>query len=552
MDAQNNLLIITSPDESPVNGQVGNYTQSKITRSDFPPGFAFGAATSAYQIEGGWNAGGKGLSNWDVFTQKQPGGISDGSNGCVAIDHYNMFRDDVALMKKMGFNSYRFSIAWTRILPGGRLCTGVSKEGIQFYNDLIDALLAAGIEPYATIFHWDVPQCLEDEYGGFLSDKIVKDFCEFAGVCFWEFGDRVKHWITLNEPWSFSFSGYAIGTFPPHRGKAPTTTGEAKKHSILHRCAVRSQIARKYGDPGREPYIVAHHLILSHAYAVDIYRRKYQESQGGTIGMTNCIQWYEPLTDSQEDQDAATRGNDFMLGWFVEPLVTGDYPESMIKNVGDRLPKFTEKEEKLVKGSYDFLGINYYTATYASNDTTKPTTESYLTDSHVVPSTERNKVPIGAKAGSDWLYIVPWGIYKLMVDMKKRYNDPIIYITENGVDEVNDKSVNCTQALSDEIRIHYHQEHLCQLKKAIYGTNGKDGVKVKGYFIWSLFDNFEWAAGYSVRFGIIYVHYDNGRYTRLPKNSAVWWRNFLSKKADIPSEKEAEKPEERRKRLRSN
>ncbi|CAA3033636.1 beta-glucosidase-like [Olea europaea subsp. europaea] len=246
MDVQNNFLMITSTDESPVNGQVGNYTHSKITRSDFPPDFAFGAATSAYQIEGGWNAGSKGLSNWDVFTQKQPGGISDGSNGCVAIDHYNMFREDVALMKKMG----------------GRLCTGVCKEGIQFYNDLIDALLAAGIEPYATIFHWDIPQCLEEEYGGFLNDQIVKDFCEFAEICFWEFGDRVKYWITLNEPWSYSVSGYAIGSFPPNRGKAPTTTGEAKKISILHRCVFRSHIARKYGDPGREPYIVAHNLIF--------------------------------------------------------------------------------------------------------------------------------------------------------------------------------------------------------------------------------------------------------------------------------------------------
>ncbi|CAI9760954.1 unnamed protein product [Fraxinus pennsylvanica] len=233
--------MITSADESPVNGQVGSYNQTKIKRSDFPDDFAFGAATSAYQIF---------IANKTFIGLA--GGISDGSNGCVAIDHYNMFREDVALMKKLGLNSYRFSIAWPRILPGGSLCTGVSKEGIQFYNDLIDALLAAGIEPYATIFHWDVPQCLEEEYGGFLSDKIVKNFCEFAEICFWEFGDRVKHWITLNEPWSFSVSGYAIGTFPPNRGKAPTTTGEAKRHSCLHRCAFRSQIARKFLENQRK------------------------------------------------------------------------------------------------------------------------------------------------------------------------------------------------------------------------------------------------------------------------------------------------------------
>ncbi|CAI9760558.1 unnamed protein product [Fraxinus pennsylvanica] len=390
--------------EYPVSSQVNNYTLAKIKRSDFRDDFAFGAATSAYQIEGAWNVGSKGMSIWDVFTQKQPGGIADGSNGCVAIDHYNMFREDVTLMKKLGLNSYRFSIAWSRILPGGRLCTGIDKDGIKFYNDLIDALLTAGIEPYVTLFHWDVPQCLEEDYGGFLSEKIVKDFCEFAEICFWEFGDRVKYWITLNEPWSFSVQGYATGAFPPNRGKHPTTTGEATTHSRLHRGRSRHHIACKYGDPGTEPYRVAHNLILSHAYAVDIYKAKYQE----------------------------------------------------------------------------------------------------------------------------------------------KYQNPVIYITENGVDEVNDKSKSGAQCLSDEMRIHYFQDHLYNLKQAM-----NQGVNVKGYFIWSLFDNYEWAAGYTVRFGIIYVDYVNGRYTRLPKNSAVWLRKFLTKKVVNPANKEAEKADERRKRLRS-
>ncbi|CAA2999241.1 beta-glucosidase-like [Olea europaea subsp. europaea] len=374
MAAQNNLMMIASADGSPqtehaIASQVARYNQPKIKRSDFRDDFVFGAATSAYQIEGGWNAGSKGMSNWDVYTLKEPdlfsfssllnlligleGGISDGSNGCVAID--NMFR-----ISTLSLNSYRFSIAWSRILPGGRLCTGINKEGIKFYNDLIDALLAACIEPYVTIFHWDVPQCLEEEYGGFLSDIIVKDFCKFVEICFWEFGDRVKYWITLNEPWSFRKNmalfplitvniqqlqeEYVNGSFPPNHGKHPTTTGEATN---LHKWI---------------------HLYI-------------QESQVGKIGMTNYIQWYEPLTDSKEDHDLLL--GDLILCW-DEPLVIGDYPESMITNVGQRLLKFTEKEEKLVKGFYDFLGIKYYTASYATSDPTKPTADSYLTDSHIL------------------------------------------------------------------------------------------------------------------------------------------------------------------------
>ncbi|CAI9759032.1 unnamed protein product [Fraxinus pennsylvanica] len=221
-------------------------------------------------VEGAWNVGGKGWNNWDYMTEKFPESIADRSNGKVAIDHYNMFKEDVALMKEVGLDSYRFSISWSRILPGGRICDGISKEGIQFYNDLIDALLDGGIKPCATIFHWDVPQRLEVEYGGFLNHQIVEHFCEFAEICFWEFGDRVKYWVTLNEPWSFTFCGYVIARFPPRR-------------------------------------------------------------------------------DNPEDVEAASRAIDFLLGWFVAPVITGDYPPSMRNNVRKRLPKFKPDELALVK-----------------------------------------------------------------------------------------------------------------------------------------------------------------------------------------------------------
>ncbi|CAI9760925.1 unnamed protein product [Fraxinus pennsylvanica] len=410
---ENKNLTLTSKTDAPPllgGGQEARYNQSNIKRSDFPKDFIFGGATSAYQVEGGWAQDGKGMSNWDYFTQMQPAKIADGSNGCVAIDQYNKFKEDVALMKKVGMDSYRFSIAWARILPGGKLCYGVNREGIKYYNDLIDALLEEGIIPYATIFHWDIPQSLDQEYGGFLSPEIVKDFSNFAEVCFWEFGDRVKYWTTLNEPWAFCLQGYAFGSFPPA--------------------------------------------------AVDIYRQKFQAHQGGQIGITNVSCWYEPLTDTQADRDAASRALDFMLGWFLAPIVTGEYPQSMRKMVGSRLPQFTREEMKLVKGSYDFLGINHYTTNYVSNEPSNPgTPPNYSTDTQ------------------------------------------------------------------------------CR-----YSSN--QGANVKGYFIWSMFDNFELAAGYTSRFGIIYVDYKNGLYTRYPKNSAIWWMNFLDKKTTISLKRQAQENDE--------
>ncbi|XP_022868201.1 beta-glucosidase-like [Olea europaea var. sylvestris] len=411
------------------------------------------------------------------------------------------------------------------------------KEGIKYYNDLIDALLDEGIIPYATIYHWDIPECLDQEYGGFLSPEIVKDFSDFAEVCFCEFGDRVKYWITLNEPWAFSLQGYVLGSFPPGRGA--TTPESLKTDYCRHRCHVAPTICPN-GNPGTEPYIVAHNLILSHAAAVDIYRQKYQAHQEGRIGITNVSCWYEPLTDTQADRDAVSRALDFMLGWFLAPIVTGEYPQSMKKIVGSRLPQFTREEKELVKGSYDFLGINYYTTNYVSHEPLQPgTPPNYRTDCQCRYTTERDGKLIGPKAGSDWLYIVPSGIYKLMLYIKNTYNNPIIYITENGVDEENDTSLTVADACKDETRIKYHNDHLVYVKKAM-----DDGANVKGYFIWSMFDNFEMAAGYTSRFGIIYVDYRNGLYTRYPKNSAKWWMNFLDNKTLISLKRQAQENDE--------
>ncbi|KAK6139734.1 hypothetical protein DH2020_026527 [Rehmannia glutinosa] len=367
-----------------------NNTICKLNRHDFPDDFLFGAASSAYQIEGGYDKGRKTMSK-----------ISDGSNGCIANDHYGKYKEDVALMKKMGLDTYRFSISWSRILPCGKLSGGINREGVKFYNDLIDLLLAAGITPFVTIFHFDLPKCLQDEYGGFLHRNIV--------------------------------------------GKAAT-----------------------------EPYKVAHHLILAHARAVDIYRRKYQAVQGGKIGVTNMTTWFDPYSDKPEDVKAAKRAVDFMWGWFVEPIVTGDYPKVMRDRVKERLPVFTPEEEKMV--------------------------------------------------GSDWLFVVPVGIYQLLVYTKEKYNDPIIYITENGVDEKNHKHLPVIAALEDDDRIEFHEQHLAYMKKAM----DEHQVNVKGYMIWALFDTYEWPEGYTVRFGLYYIDYNNNL-DRYPKNSAIWYMNFLNK-----------------------
>ncbi|KAM7512045.1 hypothetical protein LguiB_010920 [Lonicera macranthoides] len=501
----------------------GITSYAKIKRGDFPKDFIFGTASSAYQYEGAAKEGGRGPSIWDTFTQRTPGKVKDGANGNMAVDSYHLYKEDVKMLKKIGLDAYRFSISWSRVLPGGKLSGGVNQEGIKYYNDLIDELLANGIEPYVTLFHWDLPQALEDDYGGFLSSQIVPDFCEYAELCFWEFGDRVKNWITLNEPWTYSVGGYVMGTFAPGRG---ASTSEHVSGTLPPgRCFPWQQHTCSNGNPGTEPYLVSHNQLLAHAATVDLYKQKFQVSQGGKIGISIVSQWMEPLdVNNVLDIKAASRALDFMFGWFMEPLTTGDYPQSMRKLVGSRLPQFSAEQSKKLKGSYDFLGLNYYTARYVTEGPKSNSKNlSYTTDSQVTFTTERDGKPIGPKGGSDWLYIYPEGIQKLLVYIKKTYSVPLIYITENGVDEVNNTSLTLSEARVDKMRIQYHQDHLINIQKAIDA-----GVNVKGYFIWSLLDNFEWTEGYSVRFGIIHVDY-NDEFARYPKTSAIWFMDFLEK-----------------------
>uniref|UniRef100_A0ACD6AMX9 Uncharacterized protein n=1 Tax=Avena sativa TaxID=4498 RepID=A0ACD6AMX9_AVESA len=404
------LIILLSLAASQVGAKPIN-----ITRSQFPKNFFFGTASSAYQYEGAVREGGRGPSIWDAFTHNHPEKIANGSNGDVAIDSYHRYKDDVDIMKDMGFNAHRFSLSWSRILPSGKLSGGVNMEGIKYYNNFIDKLISEGVEPFVTLFHWDSPQVLEQQYGGFLSKHIVEDFQDYANICFREFGDRVKYWITFNEPWSFSIGGYSSGTYAPGR------------------CSSSEKSTCSMGDSGTEPYIVAHNQLLAHAAAVQVYRDKYQMEQKGKVSITIVSNWIIPYSNSKEDKDATKRALDFMYGWFMDPLTTGDYPLSMKTLVGNRLPKFTREQAKAVKGSFDFIGLNYYSARYARNTKhNSNSNKSYSTDSRTDQTVERNGTYIGPKAGSSWLYIYPKGIEELLLYTKKTYNNPTIYITENG------------------------------------------------------------------------------------------------------------------------
>ncbi|MED6143241.1 Beta-glucosidase 12, variant 2 [Stylosanthes scabra] len=351
------------------NNGITTTTACSLNRTSFPPGFIFGTSSSAYQYEGAADEGGRTPSIWDTYTHNYPEKITDRSNGDIAIDEYHRYKEDVEIMKDLNMDAYRFSISWSRILPKGKLSGGVNREGIKYYNNLINELLAKDIQLSVTIFHWDIPQVLEDKYGGFLSPKIVDDFRDYAEVCFREFGDRVKHWITLNEPWSVAVHGYEDGMYAPGR------------------CSAWKNLNCTGGDSATEPYIVFHYLLLAHAAAVNIYKTKYQAVQKGKIGIAINVHWIWPLYDTKSDHLAAQRALDFMLGWYMDPLTRGDYPVIMRSLVGNRLPKFSPHDSRLVRGSFDFIGLNYYTFNYATDaPQLSDARPSYLTDPLVLLS----------------------------------------------------------------------------------------------------------------------------------------------------------------------
>lgn len=458
-----------------------------------PSDFVWGLATAAYQIEGAVAEAGRGPSIWDTFSHI-PGKVADATTGDDATDSYRRWREDVDLLKSYGVKAYRFSISWSRIIPLGGRDDPVNEEGIKHYRTLIEALVKEGITPFVTLYHWDLPQALHDRYGGWLDRQIVDDFVNYSQVCFDAFGDLVKHWITLNEPWIISVLGYGHGVFAPGRSSD------------------RSRSEK--GDSSVEPWIVGHHIILAHAYAANVYRKSKQD---GAIGITlDCI-WYLPFDESAEAAEGVVASLATRIGWFADPIYKGHYPEYLRKSIGDRLPEFTLEELAAVKGSSDFFGMNTYTTQIV-----KPGGNDEFNGKVKTTFTRADGTQLGTQAHVPWLQTYAPGFRSLLNYLHKTYNKPI-YVTENGFAVKNESGLSVEDAIHDGDRVEYYRAYAQALLDAVC----TDGVDVKGYFGWSLLDNFEWAEGYTVRFGVTYVDYATQK--RYPKDSAKFlteWFNF--------------------------
>ncbi|CAH9119374.1 unnamed protein product [Cuscuta europaea] len=486
-------------------------TQSlkNFSSSPFPPKFFFGTSSSSYQYEGAYLTDGKSLSNWDVFTHK-PGNIVDGSNGDVAADQYHLYQEDAELLASLGVNSHKISISWSRVLPKGRHGK-VNWKGINFYKNLINALLLKGIEPFVTINHYDLPQELEDRYQGWLSSVMQEEYAYFAEVCFKNLGDHVKYWITFNEPNVWVILAYQNGLWPPNRCSEP--------HGNCSQ-----------GDSVQEPLVAGHNMILAHASAVSIYRNKYQQVQGGQIGIAVLFYWFEPISNSTADKAAAERGLSFMSNWFLDPIIFGTYPQEM-KNLL-LLPEFSSQDLEKLKAGLDFIGINHYT-TYYAQDCLFSTCEASMTgntreEGYVGKSMSKNGVLIGELTGLSYLDVYPLGMEKLVSYVKKRFPNIPLYVTENGYCDTMASNSGIEEILNDTKRVKFLSDYLHSL-----GTSIRKGADVRGYFVWSLFDNIEWTYGYSKRLGLYYV--DRVTQKRTPKLSANWYKKFITENQRVES-----------------
>jgi beta-glucosidase len=447
----------------------------KIT---FPENFVWGAATASYQIEGAWDKHGKGESIWDCFAHT-PGKVKNNENGDVANDHYHLWKKDIRLMKQLGLKAYRFSVAWPRILPKGR--GRVNQKGIDFYSRLVDGLLGAGIRPFATLYHWDLPQALEDE-GGWPIRSTAEAFVEYTDIFSRALGDRVKDWITFNEPACSAWLGYDIGEHAP--GLKNLSQG------------IRA----------------SHHLLLAHGWSVPVIRRNSPDSE---VGITLNSNWTVAASNSVLDLEAVRQGEGKWVRWFADPIYGRGYPSDVVADF-ERLGAldygldFIKVDDlKAISTPLDFLGVNYYNRGLVRvND----------------PNNEPQRIFPFPKTPENWTEMnwenYPEGLANVISRYYFDYQPLKIYITENGASYSTPPDEKGT--VPDEYRTHYLRTHLAAANRAIQA-----GVPLAGYFVWSLMDNFEWAKGYEQRFGIVWVDFDTQK--RIPKDSAKWYKNVIKK-----------------------
>jgi len=449
-----------------------------MTITGFPENFLWGAATSAYQIEGSPLADGAGPSNWHRFSHT-PGRTHEGETGDVACDHYRRYREDVELMKWLGLGAYRFSLSWSRILPEG---TGrTNPKGLDFYARLVDRLLGRGIQPLVTLYHWDLPAALDDR-GGWLNPDIVHWFADYAETAFRAFGDRVPMWTTLNEPWVVADAGYLHGVHAPgHRSVAETP-------------------------------VVAHHLLRAHGAAVRVYRTGWKQR----IGLVVNLEPKYPASEAPEDLAAVERSDAYMNRQYLDPVLLGRYPEALSEIFGAAWPAFPAHDLELIHQPIDFLGINYYTRSVVRNDPDSPPVRA---------SAVRQAGSTYTATGWE---VHPPGLTRVLEWVKEHYGDLPLYITENGA-AFDDPPRAVGARIEDPARVHYCREHLLAAREAI-----RRGVDLRGYFAWSLLDNYEWSQGYSKRFGLVHVDFRTQR--RTPKASAHYYRDVIRSNGAVLAE----------------
>jgi len=461
-----------------VNKEPSNRLLETNLATIFPQHFLWGTATSAYQIEGATQEQGRGPSIWDHFAAT-PGATYQGHTGDIAADHYHRMQDDVALMRELGLGAYRFSIAWPRILPEG---TGkVNTPGLDFYDRLVDTLLAHNITPLVTLYHWDLPLALHQR-GGWLKRETALAFADYAEVVARRLGDRVEGWLTHNEPWCAAFLGYGIGVHAP---------------------GIKDMAAAS---------TAAHHILLSHGLALPRLRAHVRPSV--QLGITLNLSPIYPEDSRPETLQAAACADAFTNRWFLDPIFAGSYPQLLFDTVGIPTPLIEDGDMALIAAPIDFLGVNYYSRKVVRGLT--------AADVARIPGgyEELGQVPGAAytQMGAGW-EVYPAGITDLLVRLQRDYAPPAIVVSENGA--AFDDCWNGNGSVHDPERLYYVREHIHALGRAL-----AQGVPLRGYFLWSLMDNFEWGEGYSKRFGMIYVDYPTQR--RIVKDSGRWYANFVT------------------------